>query len=139
MLPYRPVMSGMGWFALLLGAAGPLCAAAAEVPLGKGDFVFTDGRGNGDKPGRVWTHRPAAFKVDSPIVFVMHGKLRNGEEYRQPWLPLADKHGCLVVVPEFSELHYPDVFAYNYGNLRTPGGQAIEESKWTFSAVEHIF
>jgi poly(3-hydroxybutyrate) depolymerase len=69
----------------------------------------------------------------------MHGKLRNGESYREPWLPLADQYGCLVVVPEFSEQHFPGLHAYNYGNLRTADDREIEESKWTFTAVEHLF
>jgi poly(3-hydroxybutyrate) depolymerase len=101
--------------------------------------MFADERGNSDKPIQVWTYRPKPFTADSPIVFVMHGKLRNGESYREPWVPLADKHGCLVVVPEFAEKYYPGLHVYNYGNLRTSDGQEIEEAKWTFSAVEHLF
>jgi poly(3-hydroxybutyrate) depolymerase len=114
-------------------------AACAGVPEGKSDFVFIDQRGNPDKPLRVWIYRPAGFTAESPIVFVMHGKLRNAETYREPWIPLADQYHCLVVAPEFSEQHYPDVFGYNYGNMRTPDGQPIKESKWAFSAVEHLF
>jgi pimeloyl-ACP methyl ester carboxylesterase len=121
---------------ILLASSG---LAAAGVPEGKGQFVFTDQRGNPDKPLRVFTYRPASYTAESPIVFVMHGKLRNAEEYRQPWIPLADRYHCLVVSPEFSEQHYPDIFGYNYGNMRTPDDKPIEESKWSFSAVEHLF
>jgi poly(3-hydroxybutyrate) depolymerase len=109
------------------------------VPPGKSDFVFTDERGNADKPIRVWLFRPQRFTVDSPIVFVMHGTLRNGETYREPWVPLAEGPGALVVVPEFSAEHYGDSRTYQFGNMRARGGDPVEESKWTFAAIEHLF
>lgn len=118
-----------------------ICSAAegGEIPLGKADLVFVDERGNADKPMHVWTYRPATFTVDSPIVMVMHGKLRNAKDYREPWIPLAEKHHCLVVAPEFSEQYYPHSQGYNYGNIATRDGRPIEESKWAFTAVEHLF
>lgn len=120
---------------MLVGVA----AAADDLPVGKSDFVFVDQRGNADKPIRVWAYRPAGLTADSPITFVMHGVLRNGETYREPWIPLADRYRTLVVVPEFSLEHYRDHSTYQFGNLRTNDGQSIEESKWTFSAIEHLF
>ncbi len=122
----------VGWLAL----AG---AARAEIPPGKSDFVFADKLGNEDRPIRVWCYRPDGFGADSPVVFVMHGTLRNGETYREPWLPIAARHHCLVVVPEFSTQHYPGSRIYHFGNLRDADGRPVEEAKWTFSAVEHLF
>jgi poly(3-hydroxybutyrate) depolymerase len=113
--------------------------AADAVPLGRSDFVFADERGNVDKPIRVWVFRPEGFRADSPIVFVMHGTLRNGETYREPWVELAEGAGALVIVPEFSLEHYRDPRTYQFGNMRTKGGEPIEESKWTFGAIEHLF
>jgi len=113
--------------------------AADPIPPGKSDFLFTDDRGNADKPIRVWLFRPDNYKPDSPIVFVMHGTLRNGETYREPWIPLAEPTGALVVVPEFSLEHYRDTTTYQFGNMRTKSGELIEESKWTFAAIEHLF
>jgi poly(3-hydroxybutyrate) depolymerase len=113
--------------------------ARAEIPVGKSDFVFVDERGSADKPLRVWIYRPAAYTVDSPIVLVMHGKLRNAEDYRKPWIPLAEQQHCLVVAPEFSEQYYPNSHGYNYGNLNTKDGRPIEKSKWAFTALEHLF
>jgi poly(3-hydroxybutyrate) depolymerase len=120
-----------GWLLFVATASG-------EIPQGKGSFAFEDKRGNADKPIQVWTYRPAAFRADSPIVFVMHGTLRNGETYRAPWIPIADRHACLIVVPEFAAKDYP-ARAYQFGNMRSKDGAAIESSKWTFSAIEHLF
>lgn len=121
----------------------PISLRAAEfnaesIPTGKADFRFSDERGNAERPIQVWTYRPKGFGPDSPILFVMHGTLRNGETYREPWMPLADRHQCLVVVPEFPANHYP-YNAYHLGNVRSSDGQPIDESKWTFSAIEHLF
>lgn len=113
--------------------------AADPIPPGKSDFLFTDNLGNPDKPIRVWLYRPEKFTADAPIVFVMHGTLRNGETYREPWISLAEPAGALVVVPEFSLEHYRDTTTYQFGNMRTKSGEAIDESKWTFAAIEHLF
>ncbi len=112
---------------------------ATEIPVGLSDFEFVDEQGNADKPIRVWLYRPMEYNAESPIVFVMHGTLRNGETYRKPWIPLADQYQCLVVVPEFSKAHYRSSRTYHFGNMRTKDGTEIESSKWTFSAIEHLF
>ncbi len=113
--------------------------AAESIPAGKSDFEFRDERGNVDRPIRVWSYRPKSFTNESPIVFVMHGTLRNGEEYREPWIPLADRYEALVVVPEFSVEHYRGQSTYQFGNVKTPEGEPNDESKWTFTAIEHLF
>jgi poly(3-hydroxybutyrate) depolymerase len=112
---------------------------AAEIPVGLSDFEFVDDQGNADKPIRVWLYRPTEYSAESPILFVMHGTLRNGETYRKPWIPLADQYQCLVVVPEFLKEHYRSTRTYHFGNMRTKEGRAIKSSKWTFSAIEHLF
>jgi poly(3-hydroxybutyrate) depolymerase len=117
----------------------PSSLAADQIRLGKSDFLFTDDLGNADKPIRVWLYRPESFTKNSPIVFVMHGTLRNGETYREPWIPLAEPAGALIVVPEFSREHYSDSATYQFGNMLSKGGEPIEESKWTFAAIEHLF
>jgi poly(3-hydroxybutyrate) depolymerase len=113
--------------------------AAEQIPVGKSDFLFTDDRGNADKPLRVWLYRPDSFQPDSPIVFVMHGTLRNGETYREPWIALSEPAGALVVVPEFSREHYGGIFGYQFGNMLTESHEPIDESKWSFAAIEHLF
>lgn len=123
---------------LALGFHGSQAVSAA-LPAGKADFVFIDQQGNPDKPIQVWTYRPKSFGPESPIVFVMHGTLRNGETYREPWIPIAEEQGCLIVVPEFSTKHYPGSSTYHFGNILTPDGKPVEEAKWTFSAIEHLF
>lgn len=110
----------------------------AEVPIGKSDFEFVDEAGNREQPIRVWLYRPEEYQAHHPVVFVMHGMTRNGETYRQTWIPLADKSPCLIVTPEFSMEHY-ESRAYQFGNLRTEEGEWNDPARWTFTALEHLF
>jgi hypothetical protein len=116
------------FLSLPLLALGPLCpqpsARAAEppagrlVPPGPGSFVFEDEKGNRDRPIKVWTWRPERFGPRSPILIVMHGNGRDGRAYRDSWTRRAREAGALLLVPEFSEKHYPGSKWYQLGNLR---------------------
>jgi len=110
-----------------------------EMPEGTGDFYFQDRAGLWHKPIHIWYHRPAGLANDAPIVFVMHGMRRNAAGYREPWIPLAEQYGFVLVAPQFSDFFYPTGLSYNLGGVTNGLGQFISESKWTFSAVEHIF
>jgi hypothetical protein len=54
----------------------------------------------------------------------MHGRKRNAEEYRDQWIEAAKDLNLLVVVPEFSEKNFPEVWGFNYGNVMTPESEA---------------
>lgn len=121
--------------ALMLAALALPAAAATPVPSGKWSFVFTDRRGQADRPVRVYTYRPRQCDSTCPIVFVMHGLRRNASDYRDYWELPADRHGFLVIAPEFSDRHWPKAAAYNLGDV---AGNADRE-KWSFSVIEHLF
>jgi len=113
----------------------------ATIPLnkGSGSFVFKDSQGNPDKPITVYYYNPEESKANVPVVFVMHGVKRNGQEYRDSWVEHAKQEKFLLLVPEFSEKYYPGSKQYNLGNMFLSAGKPIPESKWTFTAIEHIF
>ncbi len=106
---------------------------------GAGKFRFLDAQGDPSRPIVVWYYRPENLPDDHRIVFVMHGGGRNGMGYRYPWIDHAIEHKFLLLVPEFSREYYPDNYHYNYGNVATRAGEPIEETEWTFSAIEHLF
>ena len=120
--------------ALMVGAAISSWAAT-PVPSGKWSWVFTDAKGRVDRPMRVYTYRPRQCDSNCPIMFVLHGQKRNASAYRDYWELLADKHGFMVIAPEFSREHWPKAAAYNLGDL---AAQADRE-KWAYSAIEHLF
>lgn len=142
----RPRLSRHAW-AFLLGAsvaavliaAGGQAAWADQIGSGAGSFTFVDVKGDPAKPITVYTFRPQGYGSTSPIVFVMHGVLRNGADYRDQWISEAERHGFLLIVPEFSQEHYPGGRMYNLGNMFDRDGTAVAEPQWTFSAIEHLF
>lgn len=115
--------------ACVLGATGGI---AAEAHL---SFVFT-------QAGRhvtVWYFVPPDATPQTPVVVVMHGVGRNGEDYLGDWTPLAREKKFLLVVPEFSKKEFPDVEGYNYGNTVDAAGHPLPREQWSFSMIEPIF
>ena len=129
------------WIATLLGfvacaVMAPAAEAATAIPTGKWSFVWTDVKGRADRPMRVYTYRSRKCKdVACPIQFVLHGVKRDASRYRDHWELLAERHGLVVVAPEFSQRHWPRAAGYNLGDV---AGEADRE-KWAFSAIERLF
>jgi pimeloyl-ACP methyl ester carboxylesterase len=109
--------------------------AATPVPSGKWSFVFTDRRGQADRPVRVYTYRPRQCESTCPIVFVLHGKSRAASNYRDYWELAADRFGFLVIAPEFAEKYWPGAASYNLGDVDGNG----DREKWSYSVIEHLF
>ena len=103
--------------------------------------MFDDSLGNRDLPIIVHYYMPAVPNTDTPIVIVMPGASRDGPRYHSDWVPEAERYGFLLLVPEFGIDHYPGSAMYNLGNMFTEehGGDPVDESKWTFTAIEHLF
>ena len=121
--------------ALLMAALALPVAAATPVPSGKWSFVFTDARGQADRPLRVYTYRPRKCDSTCPIQFVLHGLRRDASDYRDHWELAADRFGFIVIAPEFSEKHWPKAAAYNLGDV----ADNAEREKWSYSVIEHLF
>lgn len=112
------------------GAAG---SKEEKLNDNKGSFIFRDDKGNPAKPVTVWYYKPAKLPANAKIVFVMHGKKRNGEEYRDHWADYCAQQHCLLLVPEFAERDY-SVDEYQFGNVRDPNPE-----HWSFALIEHLF
>ncbi len=121
--------------AILLAAVALPAVAATPVPSGKWSFVFTDKRGQADRPIRVYTYRPRQCDSTCPIVFALHGKKRHASAMRDNWELAADRYGFLVIAPEFSEKYWPKAADYNLGGV----ADTTDRQKWAYSAIEHIF
>jgi len=126
----------------VLLSALPLLADEAvpriTIAPGHGQFVFRDPAGNPQRPIPVHTYRPRSFGQASPILFAMHGMSRKAVGALQCWTEYADRHGVLVLAPEFSNAHYPGGAMYNRGNLTGLWG-AVPPAKWTYTAIERLF
>lgn len=138
----RGMFSGGGVVLLMLLTAIHLDATAGtgatEFNTGAGSFVFTDHKGDPGKPVKVWYFSPANVAASAPVLFVMHGVQRNGETYRDQWEQYAKQYGALLIVPEFSEKHFPKT-AYAQGNMFDSGLQRMPDNRSGFALVEHLF
>ncbi len=135
-----PLWGVVGWNATGRLPQTPKAApAAASLDAGKGTYSFADTKGSG-KTLPVHYFRPEGVSVDTaPILFVMHGTLRNGAEYRDLWIAQATRYKALLVVPEFGKDDFPSGL-YNRGNVRGRDDKEPEpESKWTFGILERVF
>jgi hypothetical protein len=106
---------------------------------GTGSFEFDAYEPLKDRPVEVWYDAPAGDLTSVKVLVVMHGQQRNGEEYRDDWIPHARRVGALLIVPEFSEKYYPDSDDYNVGHLVTEDGDPVPEPDWSFSVIEPLF
>lgn len=88
------------------------------IGAGSGSFVVT-GEAYPEKRITVFYHRPAGFDRSSPVVMVIPGAGRNGDDYRDAWVPASEEHGVLVLSPGYPEEHYPEYWSYNLAGLTT--------------------
>ena len=119
--------------------SAPTAAADYRIPSGTGQFdfaFFAEGRSRNIV---VWYHRPVQAGPDAPIVFVMHGRGRDGATYRKYWMPLADAGGFILLVPEFTQADFGEAYQYQFGYVLTKDGAPAPEREWSFTAVEDLF
>lgn len=117
--------------------------AAPQEPRGPMEpglntFVFSGWKGPELK---VYAYLPGGVDLKrAPILIMMHGMSRNPDRYIKSWAPLAEKHGFVVVGPEFSEEDFPGGWSYNLGNIWDRSKKQFrDESLWSFSAIEPLF
>jgi dienelactone hydrolase len=115
-----------------LGAAG----ATGVLALGPGRFEYS---ADGGSPLTVWTYRDEEQLDDAPVVVVMHGRGRNGEEYRDQWIEPARRYGLTVLVPEFPFDEYPEGTGYQQLGVTDEQGRLLESDQWGPTRVEAIF
>lgn len=83
--------------------------------------------------------RPADWHAGQPVVLIHHGVARNGQDYRDYWLPHVDAGGFLAIAIEFPEDSFPEYLWYNFGNLHTKDGQPNPREQWTFGIGPRLF
>ena len=86
----------------------------------------------------VFIAKPPKINKSTRLVLVMHGRKRNAEEYRDQWIGAARDLNLLVIVPEFSEINFPEVWGFNYGNVKTKEFNSIQKELHSFSAIEPL-
>jgi len=121
---------------MILAAMCAAAQAATPIPAGESSFTFVDSRGRPDRPIPVHTYRPASCDAKCPLVIVLHGLHRNAANYLGFWKASADRFRLVVAAPEFSAKAWPRAAAYNLGDI---AAHPDDPSKWSYSAIEHLF
>jgi pimeloyl-ACP methyl ester carboxylesterase len=124
-----------------LATACTVVAAPAdtEIAVGSGSVVVPGGAGREDRVIEVHYHRPENLTAGSPVVMVMPGAGRNGDDYRDAWIEASERYGVLVLSPSYSETHYPAYWSYNLGNMPSSVTIGIrmqidtDPAEWRFS------
>lgn len=109
------------------------------IRKGASSFKFTDPRPGPLREINVFTFRPTSYQPNSPILLVMHGRNRNGDEYRDFFALEAERRGFLVAAPEFAEDQYAHPHEYNYAAMKTEDGSWQPREQWLSRVVETIF
>ncbi len=125
-------------------AAGATSPMPSAIAIGASSF---DAALPGGETIKVFTYRAARHGPADPIVIVLAGGGRNGDDYRDAWRRAADRFGLLVLAPSFDEAQFPGAISYNLAGmigdradvatLRDVSLTAV--SGWLFADIEAIF
>ena len=104
-----------------------------------------------DLPGgetiEVFTYHAARHGPDDPIVVVLPGAGRNGDDYRDSWIKAAERYDLLVLSPAFVDAQFPGPISYNLGGMIAQGAdpatlediQVTAPKTWIHADIEAIF
>lgn len=106
---------------------------------GRNAISYVDRDHYPDRPVTLHTYRSQDHAPDRPLVIVQHGMLRNGDDYRDFWIPAADRHGLLIVAPTFADQAWPGAENYNNGAVfDAPSGEPRPVDGWAYGLVGRI-
>jgi hypothetical protein len=116
----------------------------ALLPNTTGSFVYTPTGPLSTKPITVYYHIPNGNISTMPILLSFHGDDRDGSNYRDYWISMANANGFMVFAPEYSDANYPGGDGYQLGNVFVDGDNPSlatynPENEWTFSTVDPLF
>jgi pimeloyl-ACP methyl ester carboxylesterase len=91
------------------------------------------------RPLTLHCYRPAGHTPDRPVVLVQHGMMRNGDDYRDFWIPAADRHRLLVVATTYGRDAWPDAEHYNNGLVLDEDGEVRSRDAWAYGIPLRVF
>ncbi len=99
-----------------------------------GVYTFQDWRG--PKINVFYSH-PEILNNETRLVIVMHGRKRNAEQYRDQWVDSAKEKNLAIIVPEFDNSNFPELYNYNYGSIN-PNGKSLSIGLNLFSLIKTL-
>ena len=129
----------------------PAPVNSIRIDSGSGNFVAKGGLGHEEKAITVFYHKPKNFTRRSPVLIVVPGAGRNGSDYRDAWVDASERHGVLILSPQYAEKEYPQFWSYNLGGMLTNVEISRDQSRilhfdvnrnpndWIFGDFDRIF
>lgn len=108
-----------------------------DPPLGRSTLPFIDARFP-ERPLAINCYRPATHGPDDEVVFVQHGMLRNGDDYRDFWIEAAEQHNLLIIAPTFGNEQYPKAEGYNNGLIVGEDGAIAQSDDWLYAVPARV-
>lgn len=108
-----------------------------DPPSGRSTLPFVDAR-HPDRPIDVNLYRAPGYRPGGDVVFVQHGMLRNGDDYRDFWIEAAEKHNLLIVAPTFPNEEFPKAEGYNNGLVVTEDGTIAPREQWLYAVPTRV-
>src|SRR5262249_42886123 len=112
--------------------------AGALARSGRASIPYID-PSSPDRPLVLECFRPQRHDPDKPVVIVQHGASRNGAEYCEAWVPVAERHGFLIVAITFSKEAWPDAVTYNNGHVLAEDGTLRPREYWSQAIPGRVF
>lgn len=113
-------------------ATAKRAAAAEAIPVGKSQRTLR----LGDRELQVYFHRPEHWQ-QKRMLLVMHGVLRNADEYRDHAAAMGDRFDALIVAPKFDSERFPSR-AYQRGGIVREDGSAAPPAEWTYALIPQL-
>jgi pimeloyl-ACP methyl ester carboxylesterase len=113
--------------------------ATAFRATGRLAIPWADGACDLSRPLTLQCYRPANHAPDRPVVLVQHGMLRNGDDYRDFWIPAADRHGLLIVATTYGREAWPQAEHYNNGLVLDDEGALRPRDSWAYGIPLRVF
>ena len=131
-------MAALCFASVAFASGGAAPADAIRVPPGAGSFTWVHAPATQAKRMTVFTYLPAHVAAsNAPIVFVLHGKGKNADGYRDVWAKQADRHGFMLFAPLFDEQTWGGEYAG--AKVFAQGAKAGDAVQWSFSVIEKMF
>ncbi len=88
----------------------------STLETGAGVFLAAGGGERSNARIHVHYYKPRSFTPQSPVLLVIPGAGRDGDEYRDAWIETAEQTGLLVAALGYPEADY-DFAAYHLGGV----------------------
>jgi poly(3-hydroxybutyrate) depolymerase len=111
----------------------------SRPPSGAGRVQVETGRRAAAAQIEVEFFRPRDAGADTPLLFLLHGRDRDADRYRDAWIPFALRHRRIVVAPRFAREVFGGSRGYNQGNVLDAQGARQSRRLWSLGVVEDVF